>query len=105
MARKNPDDSPRRRKRSEAEPEGLPDPRATEDVLRQLVADLHGGTNENTPLAQAQAILLQAYQADTEKQRVKLAKQALDLCPDCADAFVLLAEHAPRRKEALELYE
>src|SRR5258708_3729848 len=82
MTRKNPDDSPKRRKRAQAIPEGLPDPRATENVPRQLVADLHGGTNENTPLAQAQAILQQAYQ-DTEKQRVKLAKKALDHCPDC----------------------
>ena len=98
MAKKKPGQVPKRRR--SALPD-LPDPRMMEDTVRQL----GGGADENTPLAQAHAILLHAYQSDNEKQRVKLAKQALDLCPDCADAFVLLAEHAPSRKEAQELYE
>ena len=37
----------------------------------------------------------------TNERRVQLAKEALAVCPDCADAYVLLAEHARRRKETL----
>ena len=40
-----------------------------------------------------------------EQRRIQLAKEALAICPDCADAYVLLAEHARSRKEALRLYE
>jgi hypothetical protein len=39
------------------------------------------------------------------RRRVRLAREALEICPDCADAYVLLAEHAPSRREALRLYE
>lgn len=39
------------------------------------------------------------------RRRAKLAKQALDLSPDCADAYVLLAEQARTAKEALKLFE
>jgi hypothetical protein len=35
----------------------------------------------------------------------ELARRALALWPDCADAFVLLAENTRNRREALELYE
>ncbi len=38
-------------------------------------------------------------------KRVELAKEALELSPDCADAYVLLAEQTKSRKEALELFE
>jgi hypothetical protein len=40
-----------------------------------------------------------------EHRRVQFAKDALAVCPDCADAYVLLAEHATSRKDALRLYE
>ncbi|MBL8796927.1 MAG: hypothetical protein JNM56_23700 [Planctomycetia bacterium] len=76
-----------------------------EAALRQLVAGLGGGADETTPQGKAQALLQRAYQTDSEKQRTKLAQQALAISPHCADAYVLLAEHAPSRKEAIELYE
>src|SRR5262249_11248720 len=38
-------------------------------------------------------------------ERARLARQALEISPDCADAYVLLAEQAPSRNEALGLYE
>jgi tetratricopeptide (TPR) repeat protein len=44
-------------------------------------------------------------QEHDEQLRVQLAKEALAISPDCADAYVLLAEHAHSRKEALALYE
>jgi tetratricopeptide (TPR) repeat protein len=56
-------------------------------------------------LAQAQAILAQAADVQNEKRVIALAREALAVCPDCADAYVLLAEHSPNQREALDLYE
>jgi hypothetical protein len=64
---------------------------------------LGGGADEDTPLAKAQTLVYRAFGEDDEGQRVRLAREALDICADCADAYVLLAEHAPSRKEALSL--
>src|SRR5271167_973817 len=91
MARKKPQPEGKRPKGRSATRPDLPDPRMMEDTLRQLVAGLGGGADENTPLAKAQAVLQRAYQPESEKQRTKLAKQAVEICPDCADAYVLLA--------------
>jgi hypothetical protein len=77
----------------------------TEGVLRRLVRQMQGQAEDATPLAQAQAIVEQAYEAGSERRRVGLAEEALALCPDCADAYVLLAEHARTHKAALDLYE
>src|SRR5439155_9487294 len=46
-----------------------------------------------------------AFGEHDDRRRVQLANEALKVSPDCADAYVLLAEHAPSRKEALRLYE
>ena len=55
--------------------------------------------------AKAQALMYRAFEEPDEQRRVQLAKEALAICPDCADAYVLLAEHARSRKETLRLYE
>lgn len=56
-----------------------------------------------TPLEQAQDIMYDAWEAMGRKRR-KLARQALDICPDCADAYVLLAEESANAETACELY-
>jgi tetratricopeptide (TPR) repeat protein len=76
-----------------------------EGVLQQLVAGLQGQADQDTPLGKAQALMYRAFEDPDEQYRVQLAKDALALCPDCADAYVLLAEQATSRKEALRLYE
>jgi hypothetical protein len=63
---------------------------------------MRGQAEDDTPLGKAQAILYRAFEEPDEQRRVQLAKDALALCPDCADAYVLLAEHAPSRKEAAD---
>jgi len=55
-------------------------------------------------LDRAQDLMYDAWEA-TGSRRVKLARQALEISPDCADAYVLLAEHARSPQEAKELYE
>src|SRR3954454_17420424 len=101
MARKKrqPDGNrPRRRSQSPAD---FPDRRAMEGRMQQLVAGLQGQADQDTPLGKAQALLYKAFEEREEQRRVQLAQDALAICPDCADAYVLLAEHAPSRKQAL----
>ncbi len=45
-----------------------------------------------TPLEKAQELVHQAWQADTPQKAIKLAKKALKLSPDCADAYLLLGD-------------
>jgi tetratricopeptide (TPR) repeat protein len=56
------------------------------------------------PLEQAQELMYDAWEA-TGSRRLKLARQALQISPDCADAYVLLAEEARSLPEAKHLYE
>lgn len=56
-----------------------------------------------TPLEQAQDLVYEAFEAQG-RRRVQLARKALEICPDCADAYVLLAEHKSDPEEARDLY-
>jgi tetratricopeptide (TPR) repeat protein len=58
----------------------------------------------STPAERAQELAYQAYDW-TGRKRVMLARQALALWPDCAEAYIILAEHAPTPERALPLYE
>jgi tetratricopeptide (TPR) repeat protein len=96
----------RRRTRRPADlPADLPDRRAMEGVMQHFVAGLQGHGEDDTPLGEAQALLYRAFDERDVARRIQLARDALAICPDCADAYVLLAEHATSRKEALHLYE
>jgi tetratricopeptide (TPR) repeat protein len=72
--------------------------------MRGILGGLTGPRDE-TPLDQAQDLMYQAFDLHDPEEQVRIAKQALDLSPDCADAYVLLAEHSQSRKEALDLFE
>ena len=59
---------------------------------------------KTTALQQAQELIYDAFDA-SGKRRVALARQALELCSDCIDAYVLLAEEAAASIEkAKDLY-
>ncbi|MBX7252706.1 MAG: hypothetical protein K1X50_12040 [Candidatus Promineofilum sp.] len=59
-----------------------------------------------TPLEEAQEIIYEAWNTRSKTQRIKLAKKALSISEDCADAYVLLAEESARTVEqALHFYE
>src|SRR5438270_416429 len=60
---------------------------------------------EDAPESKAQALVFQAHEEEDPERRVRLALDALAAWPDCADAYVVLAEHAPSRKESVALYE
>ena len=81
------------------------------DEANRFMADLvakSGGRVPNlparTPLEEAQDVMYEAWDA-RGLQRVKLARKALEISPDCADAYVLLAKETARSLEqARDLY-
>jgi tetratricopeptide (TPR) repeat protein len=54
-------------------------------------------------LDQAQDIIYQAWETSSLKKHITLTNKALAISPDCADAYVILAEMAPSLDETLEL--
>src|SRR5262245_12926837 len=94
-----------KKRRPKPPPDSLPDRRALEGMMQQFVAGVQGHADQDTPLGKAQALMYRAFEEPDEPRRLQLAHDALAICPDCADAYVLLAEHAGKRTEALLLYE
>ena len=74
------------------------------NAFLQRTLQAHGGrlpeSEPETPLERAQALVLRATQLTSARRQRQLARQALDLSPDCADAYSLLAqlEPVPTRK-------
>ncbi|MEW5841710.1 MAG: hypothetical protein AB1775_00450 [Bacteroidota bacterium] len=60
--------------------------------------------DKRNPLDEAQEIMYDAFDEENSQKRIKLAKKALSVSKDCADAYNLLAEEAPSLEEAKELY-
>jgi tetratricopeptide (TPR) repeat protein len=57
------------------------------------------------PLDEAQSLIYEAWNSEGA-QKVRLAQRALELSEDCADAYVILAEHdAKDTKQSLEYYQ
>ena len=56
-----------------------------------------------TALEQAQDIIYQASEARGRRQ-LHLLRKALEICPDCADAYVLLAERCPDLEKSRDYY-
>lgn len=77
--------------------------------MQQLIASSGGHIPEmspRSPLEQAQDLMYQAWESPNRTQRIKLARQALETSPDCADAYVLLAEeNAKTPADARAFYE
>lgn len=57
-----------------------------------------------TPLEQAQDLIYDAFEARGRRE-LQLIRRALALSPDCADAYVLLAERTSNLSEARSFYE
>jgi tetratricopeptide (TPR) repeat protein len=57
----------------------------------------------STPLEKAQELMYRAFEA-RGRRRTQLARRALELSADCADAYVLLAEQSPNAVAARDLY-
>ena len=81
-----------------------------EDLNAYLQAALADGDGQlaapepRTPLERAQALIYQALESSGTR-RTRLARQALAISADCADAYVLLAEASEDVQEIRRLYE
>lgn len=69
-----------------------------------MMSDLFGGRSERTPLDMAQDVAYDAMDAPTSKKRIALAQKALSVSPDCADAYVVLAQESRYLQTAAEFY-
>lgn len=101
--KKAPKKAPRTQPSEGSFPE-LPDPMAMEAVMREFLGSMAGNPAPDSPRGQAEELIFQALDTSDPTKRVALAQKALKLSPDCTDAYVVLAEQAESRKEALELY-
>jgi tetratricopeptide (TPR) repeat protein len=78
----------------------LTDRRAIESLLQAF-----GGGEADDAVTKAQDIMYDAWDADSKRRRVALARKALKISPLCADAYVLLAQEvADHLDEEIELY-
>jgi len=80
------------------------------EEANNLLLERFGGGNlddlpstASTPLEKAQDLIYEAIESGGRKA-VQLARQALEICPDCADAYVLMAEHTSDVQKAHDLY-
>ncbi len=63
------------------------------------------GDYQPTPLDRAQELIYDAWQARTRASAIHIAKSALIVSPDCADAYNLLGKLSHDSKAAIALYE
>ena len=76
--------------------------------LQGLIAQLErsAGRPQDDDLDRAQEVMFEAWESDSTRQRIALAKKALDISSDCADAWSLLAEDAAKTlPECRDYYE
>ena len=73
----------------------LPDLRSMERPLAMLAGGMGGKRRRQSGgLDTAQELMFQAWEERSAERRIALARKALEASPDCADAYVLLAEEA-----------
>ncbi len=83
--------------------EMLPDRRAIEGAMWKHVAGMTGAPD--SPLARAQELMYDAFDVDDADEAIAMAREAISISPDCADAYVLLAEESETLSGAAEFYE
>ncbi len=93
-----------KQKSAESADAHMPDRRVMEGVLRQFLGDSGMIDESDSALAEAEDLVDRAYDADDLEERLELASEAIDICPECAEAFVCIAELAPSPSEAATMY-
>ncbi len=82
---------------------------SSREELERFVRDaIEHGLSEpvpRTPLDEAQELVYQAWETEDPQRCQELARQALAISADCADAYVILAEHAEDPQETIRLLE
>lgn len=63
------------------------------------------GGGKRRAIDMAQEVIYDAWEATTKKRRIALARKALEISPDCADAYLILAvTEAASRDDVINLY-
>jgi len=74
-------------------------------LMERAFAGFADGAPDASPQSRAQDLVNKALEIPNPAKRLSLAKQALAIFPDCADALLLLADQqAQSTEEALDLY-
>ena len=75
-------------------------------IMDSIIMGTGGGRrSQRNTVEDAQDIMYQAWEAPTLKKAIALAKKALTVSPDCADAYNLLADYTAKSlEEAYNLY-
>ena len=80
----------------------LPDRRVLEGRMQQIFGGMLG-TADGSPLHQAQQLMYEAFENGDPEEQVRLARLALKISPDCADAYSVLAEYAGCQEDMLNI--
>lgn len=79
-----------------------------DQFLREFMAGTGGKiptSSELTPAEQAQELVYDAWEADDAETAEELAKRALEMDPDCADAYLIFSDLSETPEEAREFCE
>jgi tetratricopeptide (TPR) repeat protein len=79
-------------------------PRAAARPAKAAAPRRAASPTRETALSAAQEMVYEAYEQPTKAKRVACARKALAISPYCADAYVILAQHAATPAEAVHLY-
>lgn len=74
------------------------------ELMEQTLSEFGGKPGKKGPLDMAQDIIYSAWETEPLRQKVALAKKALGISPDCADAYVILADSTANIGEAAALF-
>ena len=73
--------------------------------MEGIFAGIGLGGRQSDAVAEAQQLMYDAWEAPTRQRAAVLAKKALSISPDCADAYTFLAEQTAKSvEEAIDLY-
>jgi tetratricopeptide (TPR) repeat protein len=88
-----------------AQPSSLTEARLPLRVGMRLLSAVAGGRcKRQSAVERAQDIMYDAWESRSKKRALALAKEALAISADCADAYNLLAEQAGSLEEKVRLY-
>ncbi len=94
----------RKKKKAARKQDKLP-PIPSSEAIEGSMFNFFGGGNTGA-VAKAQDIMYEAWDSSTKKKRLELARKALEVSPDCADAYVMIAEESVKSvEEAIELFQ
>lgn len=72
--------------------------------MRAKFAQMMKPKSKKQLMDEAQNLVYEAWDAPVRQHSVQLARKAIEVSPECADAYVLLAELASTIEEAIDLY-